>query len=127
MSSTRDALAQAPVLDYAKPDARTDRPAWRWARAGLGIAALAAWFAATMTGASPNTSWEHHPFAGPFIILKESGSPGEFAFASSLLACILAPLARWVWAGKWWGALAAVAASAATTWMSYTIAGWASC
>jgi hypothetical protein len=80
-----------------------------------------------MADASPNTSWEHHAFAGPFVMLKESGSPGEYAFSMFLMACILAPLARWVWAGKLWGVVVAIIISTATVWMSYMFACWASC
>lgn len=127
MPLTKDTTPQGPVLDYAPSDSLAEGPARRWARAGLGLAALAIWLAATMAGASANTSWEHHPFAGPFIMLKESGSFAGYALSTFLLACILAPLGRWVWAGKVWGVVVAVVASIATVWMSYVFAAWASC
>lgn len=127
MLPTRESLAKGPVLDYARAEPRVDRPGLRWARAGFGVTALAMWFIVTMAGASLNTSWEHHPFAGPFIIWKESGSPGEYVFSTFLLACILAPLAHWVWTDRRWGVVVAAAASLGTVWMSCTFAAWASC
>src|SRR5215203_5820944 len=105
MRSVSDVQVSGPVLDYAPPAKREARTAQRLSRAVLSIGGLAAWCAATMGDASPSTSWEHHPFAGPFIILKESGSLGGYAIALFLLACILLPLAFWVWAGKLWGVL----------------------
>jgi hypothetical protein len=44
----------------------------REARALLAVAAISTWFGASMHNASADTSWEHHPFAGPFVILKEA-------------------------------------------------------
>ncbi len=124
---TDKASAQAPVLDYATPDSPAERPAWRWARAGLGLAALATWFVATMANASPHTLWERQPLAGPFFFLNWSASPGEYALFMFLLGCIVAPLAPWVWTGRVWGVVVAVVASAATVFMSWMVAAGVDC
>jgi hypothetical protein len=56
---------------------------WRWGFAALSAYALAsgAYIAAFMT---PNTSWEHHPFAGPLVALYESRHPAEFAISLTI-------------------------------------------
>ena len=106
------------------------RPRSRWlvlARAAIGVSVLAAWFLVTMGGASPNTSWEHHPYAGPFIVLKESRSPGDYAICLFMWACILAPALYWAVTGKAWAAIIAVAMCGATIALSTFAAASACC
>ena len=77
------------------------------------------------TFSTSSTTWNHHPFAGVFIILKEtveSGSLGGYVFSFFASACVIAPLAVWVWAGRVWGAVLAIVASAATVCLSYIAA-----
>jgi hypothetical protein len=116
-----------PVLDYAKPDVAVESWLTRPLRAIVGIGALTLWFAVTMMDATPNTSWEHHAFAGPFIMLKQSHTPGEYAFSVFLLAGIVGPLCRWIWTGKIWGIIVAIIVFAGTVCLSILFAQWASC
>jgi len=56
---------------------------WRWGFAAATAYAVASgvYIAAFMT---PNTSWEHHPFAGPLVALYESRHPAEFAVSLAI-------------------------------------------
>jgi hypothetical protein len=95
----------------------------RGKRAAIAFLLPALWFTATMWGMSAHTSWEHHPFAGPFIFLKH----GEYAFSLFLLAGILIPAMYWVMVGKVWSAAVAVVVSCLTVALSVFAAASASC
>ena len=98
---------------------------WRWGFAALAAYALAngAYIAAFMT---PNTSWEHHRFAGPLVSMYESRHPAEFAvnlaiwcglgmglcwptFRPSMLAILIsvASAVAWIALGVWAASVAA--------------------
>lgn len=98
---------------------------WRSGSASLAVYALTsgAYIVAFMT---PNTSWEHHPFAGPLVALHESRHPVEFAvslaiwcglgmglcwptFRPSMLTVLisLASAVAWVALGMWAASVAA--------------------
>jgi len=102
---------------------RTPVRPWRW-RWGLAAAAAytlasAAYMAAFIT---PNTSWEHHPFAGPLVALYSSRNyPASLviwaglgaglcwpAFRPSVLAVAgsVASAVAWVVLGVWAAAMA---------------------
>jgi hypothetical protein len=116
-----------PILEYATPEPNRAAPARRWVRASIVVAALVVWFLPTMAGASANTSWEHHPFAGAFIILKESSSAADFAFSLGLWACILAPAGYWVLSGRIWAAVVAAIIGCLSIGFSVLAAASASC
>ena len=61
-----------------------------------------------MAGASASTSWEGHALGGPFVLLKESRSLGDFIFTGIVCSFILVPCAHWVWTGRLWSAIVAV-------------------
>jgi hypothetical protein len=75
------------------------------------VAVLSCWYALSMRGESPNTSWEHHPYAGPFILMKESRGIVEFLVSGAIACGILIPALLWVRSGSPWAIiLAGVAA-----------------
>lgn len=83
----------------------------KWLRA-LGVVGVGClWYALSMRGASPNTSWEHHPYAGPFLLLKNTDSPIDLLLSVPVALSILLPAAFWIRNGSWWLFLAAVLAA----------------
>ncbi len=100
-------------------------------RAGIAVATFGVWYLLTMRNASGNTSWEHHPFAGPFIMVKESlsesHSAGDWALALLVWAFFLAFPVYWVASGKVWAAIVAVVLCGVTILMSHMAAVSASC
>lgn len=120
-----DRISDLPRWRAAAGDLPGDEPPappQHWRRYVVGVAAYAlasvAYAAAYMT---PNTSWEHHPFAGPLVAIYESRHPAEFAVAHA------------VWAGLGAGlcgpafrpAVAAAAASAASAAAWVALGVWA--
>src|SRR4051812_8520586 len=83
------------VLDYEPPTQPSARPGRRWPRAAIAGVSLAVWFVITMGDVTANTTWEHHPYGGPFIMLKEAGSPADFAISLFVVACVLVPIGAW--------------------------------
>jgi len=83
-----------PGVANAPPSGESSRRApWHW---GRGLAAMAgfalacgAYMALAMT---PNTSWEHHPYAGPLVALHEASRPVDFAVAVAVWVCLSAGL-----------------------------------
>lgn len=96
-------------------------------RAFLVFAALYAWFAVTMLNAGPGTTWEHHPYGGPFIMLKQSHSIDDFAFCAPWLLAIGVPALMWIRNGTAGWLTLTLAAAALTSWLSWLFACWASC
>jgi hypothetical protein len=115
------------VLDYQPPTLQSARLGRRWLRGAIAVVSLAVWFVITMGDVTANTTWEHHPYGGPFMMLKESGSPADFGISLFIVAWVLVPIGAWIWTGKWWTALSAIAMSGLSVWMSYCFAAWASC
>ena len=78
-------------------------------RAAIVLGGLGLWYLATMRNATANTAWEHHPYAGPFIIIKESlgEAHGASDWAIALLAWlfVLAFPVHWIITGRWWSAI----------------------
>jgi hypothetical protein len=75
------------------------------------VAVLSFWYAIAMRGETPNTSWEHHPYAGPFILLKQSRGVADYLVSGAIVCGILIPSLLWVRNGSPWAiALAGVAA-----------------
>jgi hypothetical protein len=96
-------------------------------RAFLVVGTIYLWFAIGMYGQDPGTTWEHHPYAGPFIMLKESRSIGDFALCLPWLLLIGVPAAYWIRTGAIGSLILTIAAAAFTSWLSWTLACWASC
>ena len=100
-------------------------------RALIVIAGFGLWYLATMRHASANTSWESHPFAGPFIIIKESlgeiHTPSEWAFALLFWAFIASFPLHWIITGRWWSAIVTIVLCGAMALMSSFAAATASC
>lgn len=70
------------------------------------VAALACWYAITMRDASANTSREHHPYGGPFVLLKQSRGAFDFLISGAValsigvpavLLCVVVLLGRSFW------------------------------
>lgn len=102
---------------YAAPQSLSTAPpksSRRGLRLVVATAALGSWLAASMGGASANTSWEHHPFGGPFVLLKESLSLVEFGISLAVLLLVLAPVVWWVIRGAYLACLLALLAAAAS-------------
>ena len=99
----------------------------RWGRMVVAVVVHVYWFGVTMRDATANTSWEHHPYGGPFILLKESRAGIDLAVSLFVLVSILAPTAAWVWTGKLWAAITAVIVVSISIWMSIFLAANASC
>lgn len=114
-----------PVVAPDKPPTPPSR--MRSVRAFLVIVALYAWYAVTMFDSTPQTTWEHHPYAGPFIMLKEVRSIGDFAFCLPWLLVIGVPAAFWIRNGTATSLIVTVLAAAFTSSLSWTFACWASC
>jgi hypothetical protein len=75
------------------------------------VAVLSCWYALSMRGESPHTSWESHPHAGPFVLLRESHSVADFLISGAVACGILIPAMLWVRDGSPWAiALAGVTA-----------------
>ncbi len=91
-------------------------------RACFAVATLSCWFVVTMRKATPNTSWEHHPYAGPFILLKEWGSISELLFAVAVSLAIFIPALLWVRDGASWAFVVAGIAALASVALSYACA-----
>ncbi len=95
------------------------------------VAAFGFWYLLTMGHASANTSWESHPFAGPFIIIKESlgqsHTLSDWAFALLFWAFFVSFPLHWIFTGRWWSAISAVVLCGATILFSCFAAVTASC
>jgi hypothetical protein len=96
-------------------------------RACCVVAAFSFWFAASMQHASPNTSWEAHPYAGPFILLKQSRSVGDFVISGAVALGVCIPTFVWVRRGSSWAFALAGAATLLSVWLSWFCAIIASC
>jgi hypothetical protein len=107
--------------------AETCRRENRLSRGGIAVTLLSVWILATMAGATGNTSWEHHPYAGPFILLRESRSAADFIFSLYVLAFVMVPIAAWVWTGRLWAAVLSIVVSCLSIGLSYGLAASASC
>jgi hypothetical protein len=103
-----------------------DGSARRCNRAMALAGVLCSWFLISMAGAASNTSWEHNPFGGPFILIKGSRSLIDFVASAIVCVSILAPAAHWVWTGKIWSALLAIAMAGASVLLSIILAAGAS-
>ena len=115
----------SPAADFEKQP--TPRSRMRSVRAFLVIVALYAWYAVTMFDSTPQTTWEHHPYAGPFAMLKEVRSIGDFAFCLPWLLVIGVPAAFWIRTGTATSLTVTIIAAAFTSSLSWTFACWASC
>ena len=96
-------------------------------RACCVVAAFSFWFATSMRHASPNTSWEAHPYAGPFILLKQSRSVGDFFISGAVALGVFLPACAWVRRGSPWALAFAGAAALLSAWLSWFCAIIASC
>jgi hypothetical protein len=94
----------------------------KWLRALCVLGLLCLWHALSMRGASPNTSWEHHAYAGPFILLKNTYSPIDFLLSVPVALSILLPAAQWIRKGSVWLFLVAVLAAGFSIMISYFFA-----
>ena len=78
-----------------------------------------------------NTSWEHHPFAGPFIIIKESlqerHTAADWAIALLFWAFFFAFPVIWIISGKAWAAIVTLALCLLAIAASHFAATTASC
>lgn len=110
-----------------KPEMKMTQRGDRLGRLVVVVAVLFVWFGTTMGNATESTSWEHHPYGGPFILLKESRAGIDLAVSLFVLVSILAPTAAWVWTGKLWAAITAVIVVSISIWMSIFLAANASC
>ena len=117
-----EAHSGQPVLDYEPSAEQVRRSGSRWVRVAVVVGILAVWFIATMGGASANTLIEHHPFGGPFILIRESRATEEFALSMFVCACIFVPATAWVWSGKWWAGTLAILGSCLSVLLSYFFA-----
>lgn len=97
------------------------------ARAIVVFSLIGVWFLTSMAGASENTSWEHHPFAGPFIILKESRSMADLIVTGLIGLAIGAPAIHWMQTGRTWSAIAAIVAAGVSVCLSIFAAVTAGC
>jgi len=88
--------------------ANTDASSLRTVRTCVLISFFCVWFLLTMSASSENTSWESHPFAGPFILLKGSVSAADLVITGFVWAMILLPAGYWAWSGKLWAAIVAM-------------------
>lgn len=98
-----------------------------WRRALIAVTLLLLWLAVSMSGASPNTSWEHHPFAGPFIILHHWRTSQDTPFGLALLVAVLLPTVVWVKTSSAWALAATFIAVAFSIGISIFFAAAASC
>jgi hypothetical protein len=103
------------------------QPRERLARFVIGCVVIVVWFAVSMKGATDATSWEHHPFGGPFTLLKGSRSGVDYALSWLILASILTPAAAWMWTGSFLPAFLSIVISCLSVWMTICLAAWASC
>ena len=80
-------LPQWPSAASDLPGGESPSRRWLWGRGVLAatayVLASGGYMVAFMT---PNTSWEHHPLAGPLVALYESRHPTEFAVSLALWA-----------------------------------------
>jgi hypothetical protein len=83
------------------------------------VAALSCWYAISMRADSPHTSWESHPYAGPFILLKQSHSVADFLVSGAIACGILIPALLWVRNGSPWAIVFAGAAALVSIGLSY--------
>lgn len=100
-------------------------------RLAIVLLGLAIWFLGSMWSVSGNTSWEHHPWGGPFILLKESlrerHTLNDWALALLLWSVALVFPFHWIITGKWWSAVVTLLLCGLSLMMSHAAAGWASC
>ena len=91
-------------------------------RVAIVVVAFAAWLLASMWEAGPSTSWEHHSFGGPFVIIKESlgESHGASDWAIALLfwAFFCAFPLHWIITSRTWSAIGTLILCAVTLMMS---------
>jgi hypothetical protein len=101
----------------------------RWAiRTAILLALYFSWFVLSMAGASENTSWEHNPFGGPFIIFKEANRCfSDLTVATVVSALILVPSVHWAFTGKNSSAIVAAVMVALSIGLSLFAAISASC
>jgi len=108
-----------------------NRREWWAIRTAMLLVLLCLWYVVSMAGATVGTSWEHHPFAGPFILLKlslrECHSLGDFIFAMTVCVFTLAPSVHWAWTGKAWSAVLAAVVVGLSIGLSILAAMRASC
>ena len=99
----------------------------RKARVVLVLILLVAWYVLTMGWATKNSSWEHHPFGGVFILLKESRLLSEeFAVSVAIAVSLIVTSSFWILRGSVWAAVAALIISGVSILLSYGAAASAS-
>ncbi len=103
----------------------------RTVRAAIVLGGLGLWYLATMRNATANTSWEHHPYAGPFVIIKgslaERHTASDWAIALFAWMFVLTFPVHWIITGRWWSLIVALLLCGACVWLSYFAAVTASC
>jgi hypothetical protein len=96
-------------------------------RACCVVAVLSFWYSISMRGASLNTSWEHHAYAGPFILLRNSSGVADFIFSGVVAVGIFIPAFHWVRAGSPLALVGAIVGAMVSIWLSWFFAVCASC
>lgn len=101
------------------------------ARAAIVLGGLGLWYVATMWNATANTSWEHHQYGGPFIIIKESlgewHTASDWAIAPLVWMFVLAFPMHWIITGRWWSMIVALLLCGVSVFRSHFAAVTASC
>jgi hypothetical protein len=98
-----------------------------WRRSIIAATLFLLWLALSMSGASPNTSWEHHPFAGPFIFLHHWRTSQDTPFGLALLLAVLLPAVAWVKTSSAWALVATLIAVGFSIGVSVFAAASAAC
>jgi hypothetical protein len=99
---------------------------WNWVRGGLfsGMFVLdcLVYLRCGMSG-----TWEAHPYSGPLICLRESGSVLEHVLSTLLFLVFAFGITLPAYAVRWWTVLLAAICLGAWFQLSMTLAAWASC
>lgn len=121
-------LPRWPATAGELPSDEPPSPRWHLHRGAAAAAAYAIASAAYMVAfITPNTSWEHHPFAGPLVAIYESRHPAEFAVCVAVWAGLGAGLYGPAFRPSVPAAVVSVASAAAWAALGVWAAGMASC
>jgi cyanate permease len=72
-------------------------------------------------------TWEHHPYSGPLICLRESDSVGGYVFSTALFLAFAFGITLPAYAVRWWTVLLAALCLGAWFQLSMMLAAAASC
>jgi hypothetical protein len=80
-------LPRWPAAAGELPGGEPPSPQLHWSRGVVAVIAYALASAGYMAAfITPNTSWEHHPFAGPLVAVYHSRHPAELALSLAIWA-----------------------------------------